>query len=1242
MRYRVNIGKGLLMVLAWVCAVSAHAQTSSLVTYAGNAGDERFYSVVRLSDSTYLVAGTADNLTWLPSGTVSNAMTGTAGINNALRPQKKIGFLLHLKPDLKKIIDVLYLPLGTAQDIRHIKLSNVPGSNTANIFISGTTIDSRANAGGYFLAKLNNNYVSGTPTGLTWTYNVYAAGYYNTEQPWDVGTDGRIVFVAGQPYGTDSCAVLKLKADGSGLDIVDQWRTHYGININTGAQTGGEWTPSTANPNVSVNYSALLMKNIGTCELRSWKKSDYTATLNDENGNTKKGTWPMDMFFSSACDTSLPNRTMGNPGYTGYAIGSSRTSRVGAIVVDRRDNSFYVGASSECYLPSGAPDEEPFVLAFTKDGSLKWWDRLHQESGANSSPIQEISGLAIDYSQTGSMGAVVVIASVGGDGQKNLWQGTSIKNNPLNPGFSFDNKYTGSDTTIKVAWVGRLRITNGDLLNSSYICGYLASDPLLQATYTEPIHDNWPSHNAGNPPLAEADAEIDVQADDFGRIYLLVFSNRFVTTSNAYQKMAKPTLATPGSAYFLRVFESDLTKLAYCSALTGKWSTSSGTGGGNTSLKGVFPVYNGAVIVGYHHDDNQDKISDGNNIPLSHVPVWGDSTPKAEEAILARLMYDSLKAYFYVSPKTGACTNTNVVFTDTSVGATSWAWSFGTGASPATATGKGPHTVTYSTPDTVQVKLVVSNGTLSDSMTIPYIISAAPSCTFTTGGNTTVVPDTSTFTGPSGTGLTYSWDFGDPSSGGSDFSALQSPTHNYDFPGTYTVTLQVTKGNCTCASTKSVTITAGLGPADATFTVTPSSGCQNIAEVFTQTSPTNSTQWYWVFGQDAVPQTSTAPGPHSVFYSSPGPKTAFLTVSNGVVKKTSSMAFTINPIPGSSFSWVGATNALPAALIFTGNTCGGCSYSWNFGDTGTVDDISIKSETVHTYNSDGTYFVTLKVTDAAGCSNTSLQKVVIAGSNNNQFYSDFTIAPSGSTCVNNKVFITDMSFMADKSRAWYFGKDAVPSKLNNVDTATVYWTTPGTKTIMLVAGAASGFDDEKTKTVTYEVTDYPDASFTFSGNTGSAPATITFTANESNGYLYSWDFGDSTHVNNTANSSSPTHTYSSSGVYPVTLAITHNGCTSYYSRNIYIGLTEPAIVPAFSIKPSKNGCQSPTVVVTNFSTGNITSYAWQFGSGASPATGSTVGPYSITYGTNGIKTLTLTIGNGTITQTTRMKVKISF
>lgn len=81
-------------------------------------------------------------------------------------------------------------------------------------------------------------------------------------------------------------------------------------------------------------------------------------------------------------------------------------------------------------------------------------------------------------------------------------------------------------------------------------------------------------------------------------------------------------------------------------------------------------------------------------------------------------------ADFVANPKTlSICNNGEVTFFDNSTGdidINSYAWDFGTGATPATATGRGPHTVTYSTVTSPSVSLTIdgtSNGTVSVTKT---------------------------------------------------------------------------------------------------------------------------------------------------------------------------------------------------------------------------------------------------------------------------------------------------------------------------------------------------------------------------------------------------------------------------------------------------------------------------------------------------------------------------------------------
>lgn len=71
---------------------------------------------------------------------------------------------------------------------------------------------------------------------------------------------------------------------------------------------------------------------------------------------------------------------------------------------------------------------------------------------------------------------------------------------------------------------------------------------------------------------------------------------------------------------------------------------------------------------------------------------------------------------FYVDNAT-PCTGSNVTFSDNSVGATSWSWNFGAGATPPTATGAGPHSVSYSSTGLKTVTLNVTGPNGSDNET---------------------------------------------------------------------------------------------------------------------------------------------------------------------------------------------------------------------------------------------------------------------------------------------------------------------------------------------------------------------------------------------------------------------------------------------------------------------------------------------------------------------------------------------
>jgi PKD repeat protein len=127
------------------------------------------------------------------------------------------------------------------------------------------------------------------------------------------------------------------------------------------------------------------------------------------------------------------------------------------------------------------------------------------------------------------------------------------------------------------------------------------------------------------------------------------------------------------------------------------------------------------------------------------------------------------------------------------------------------------------TATTLDAGFVATDGAFTDAFSIASAGSnVPPTASFTSScSNLTCAFDTSASTDPDGTIASYSWNFGDGTSG-----TGPSPSHPYANPGSYNVTLTVTdNGGATDAATQTVTTAAGTAPfAQDTFTRTVSNG----------------------------------------------------------------------------------------------------------------------------------------------------------------------------------------------------------------------------------------------------------------------------------------------------------------------------------------------------------------------------------------------------------------------------------
>ena len=632
-----------------------------VATSAAPAPSLCFRSVLELSDGTVVVAGDAGDAAQfqalvrnIPPAEQFVLNVPAASIDNSAGTGR-VGFLLHLSHDLSQQLDVESFPAGAVENIRHIKATNTVGTRTGVLYISGALKNTRWSVtnGGYFVARLDNNYVKrgAAPQSLVWARTIDASGDYVDNQPWDVGSDGRVVYVLGEPFGANWCAAARLRADGTD-DIVPDWRYHRavctaaavtpnGTRLNPGDTYEGEWTPATGIPGLTPLLSEIVFKSTGRIQLRSWNVADYSALTPDGNGNLKKGKWPMDVFYNAPGDVTNPNKNRYGPGYTGYSLGAAATQRVDAVTIDRRTNAIYFGFSIQSKLPGGNPDFEPAVMAMTSTGALSWWSRLYHELASdnkttlNSTPDQYIDGLAVDPKS----GALVVLARCHGNNTNNYWAGNAVVARPGVGGFQ--NTFTGTNGNIHISWLGKLALSTGALSCATYVADYdynlAGTDP--GTPYADPNLDGWPSHNAGWPQLNTTRCQNDITVDPQGNVYVLGIGRRPLTTRTAFQKGSHVSTQQGAWSAWVRVFAPDLSTLVYSSLLSGQWSLSTGAGGGNTDLWGVYPTAGGVLVAGRHQADAATGAASGNPIPTANVPTWGTALPSGESAILARLAF---------------------------------------------------------------------------------------------------------------------------------------------------------------------------------------------------------------------------------------------------------------------------------------------------------------------------------------------------------------------------------------------------------------------------------------------------------------------------------------------------------------------------------------------------------------------------------------------------------------------------
>ncbi|AKB82085.1 cell surface protein [Methanosarcina barkeri 3] len=159
-------------------------------------------------------------------------------------------------------------------------------------------------------------------------------------------------------------------------------------------------------------------------------------------------------------------------------------------------------------------------------------------------------------------------------------------------------------------------------------------------------------------------------------------------------------------------------------------------------------------------------------------------------------------------------------------------------------------------------------------------------------------------------------------------------------------------------------------------------------------------------------------------------------------------------------------------------------------------------------------------------------------------------------------------------------------------------------------------------------TSSPIADFTATPTSGDAPLTVNFTdTSTGNVSSYSWDFNNDGIIDSTEQN--PVYTYIDAGNYTVNLTVTNAIGINSTVKTDYITVSENSTpseppISAF-LADVTNGTAPLTVKFTDQSTGNISSYSWDFDNDG--IIDSTEQSPSYTYGTAGTYTVNLTVSN---------------
>lgn len=566
-------------------------------------------------------------------------------------------------------------------------------------------------------------------------------------------------------------------------------------------------------------------------------------------------------------------------------------------------------------------------------------------------------------------------------------------------------------------------------------------------------------------------------------------------------------------------------------------------------------------------------------------------------------------------------------FTDSSIGAQSWAWDFG---DDSTSSSQNVSHI-YKAAGTYYVKLTVTNSTCSSTkIDTINVVNNGVSFTFNPAVTTFCKYDSVRFNAnynPSQISTFY-WNFGDGinSGFGQQYSTI---SHRYTRSGNYTPML-VAEDILGCRDTAISNVKFAVYGPKANFSNIGGT-CVNDTIKFVDMSTPDAVphpiqKWIWDYGDGTVKTLTINDTPYTHVYTATGIYAVKLKVVDQYGCYDTALHTAADTIthPVANFTALDSIRCSVSPVNFIDSSQGiSLAYVWNFGDNQT----SAIPSPQHLYGKTGTYSVSLHITDRFGCQASITKNNFIRISNPRAVIS---IADTAHYCppwiVNPVSNSTGYTFLT-----WKFGD----GNSSNIAKPQHSYVTAGVYNLLLIAQGHGGCYDTAQKKLTLLG---PSGTLTYSSNAICTPGKVSFSATGKDVAAYNWVFGDGQSQATTAPSFN--YTYKIAGIYLPSLTIIDSlGNCQVQLQNAGDSIRVADVKANFGATTAP-GCDSALVSFTDSSQiyfDALQSIQWKFGDGDSSGA---VNPQHY-YSTSGNRTVTLNVTTNTgCTSTYKLPVDV--